>query len=411
MPKTTPILEQQFTGLFDCESAWGTIRQTLLGNCINENSGKQLHYFTCNGINGAVGINKKILNYLENLSAKVVCTEYHVTGIALAQVWIWPEGCAHLVCHGGSDDDDFDDFDDEVFEDEDEDADDAQEAEEAKPDPHAYERVLINFCSLDPNNIKDIAAIFEANPMPKQPLVQNRHPGHAYVMADLPMQGISLVPLGLAGEKLVRDNYTAEVLKGFDRAVADIDSVTPHGRLIILEGVPGSGKSHMVQAFMNACPNSKFVVVPPSLLKSLEDPGFILTYMRQVSHHPAAAPLILVLEDADQCLSERKVDNMASISAILNLSDGIVGKLLNLRILATSNTPLGGSAFDKAILRKGRLSAHIRINLVSVDQANAIYVRLTADLVQTQELKPLRFTEPQTLAEIYDAALTFRNQS
>jgi SpoVK/Ycf46/Vps4 family AAA+-type ATPase len=136
------------------------------------------------------------------------------------------------------------------------------------------------------------------------------------------------------------------------------------------------------------------------MLPDLEDPGFVLTFVREMNHTNGAAPLVLVLEDADQVITERNMSNMSSISAVLNLSDGIVGKLLNLRILATSNTKVGASGFDSAALRKGRLTAHIKVGKLDASFANRVFQRLTGT-----EKAP--FGRAETLADIYNGAKEF----
>ena len=210
---------------------------------------------------------------------------------------------------------------------------------------------------------------------PQAPRPPRKPDGQAYVLCELPMRGIEIVPIGLAGQELLRENYSAEVLAGFDRAVRDLTSAKPGGRLTILDGPPGTGKTYMVRAFMSAVPESKFVVIPPDMVKTLANPQLILTFIREV--HTGDGPLVLILEDADQCLSKRKAENMASISAILNLSDGIIGSLLDLRVLATTNT--SAQEFDEALLRKGRMSAHIRMGGLPEEDVKKIWTRLASE--------------------------------
>lgn len=203
------------------------------------------------------------------------------------------------------------------------------------------------------------------------PLRSPRPEGRAFVLAST-MGGTETISIGFGREAIVRENYAPNVLIGFDRAVKDLQSDKPRGRLVVLEGDPGSGKTYLVKAFMDAIPEAKFVIVPPHLIPGLSDPGLITTFVREMRKDET---LVLVLEDADQCLSSRAADNMASISSILNLTDGIIGSLLDLRIVATTNTR--HAEFDKALLRKGRISSHIVVGGLPVDQCQQIYRRLT----------------------------------
>ncbi len=46
---------------------------------------------------------------------------------------------------------------------------------------------------------------------------------------------------------------------------------------------------------------------------------------------------MLIVEDADECLVQRGSDNMSTIASVLNISDGILGSILDVRVLATTN--------------------------------------------------------------------------
>lgn len=319
------------------------------------------------------GTHEKLIRFLlEDLGAWVGLTRYWQGTFEIQdRIFIWNDGCCRII---------FPQIDVPGVDDEDDDED-----------------IYYDFVTRSSGDMDGWKKILIDGKASERPYV-HRDPGTAYVMADIPRQGIQIIPLGLAGEDLIRDNYEEDVLTAFDLAVEDFKKDNPVGRLVVLEGEPGGGKTHMVQAMMLACPQSKFVVVSPKLLPDLEDPGFILTYVNQLDV-TKSAPLILVLDDADACLTERNVSNMSSISAILNLSDGIIGKLLNIRILATSNTKLGGSSFDSATLRDGRLSQHIKIGRLSAQRAAHAWGKIVGDPL----LSP-NFNEPMTLASVYKNA-------
>jgi hypothetical protein len=263
------------------------------------------------------------------------------------------------------------------------------------------ENVVLYFVTRNLKDVEDIRRILVENKAPPRPYV-HKNPGTAYVLANIPMRGTKIMPLGLAGEKLIRDNYEEDVLEGYDAIVEDIKRINPFGRLTILEGIPGGGKTHMVQSLMLDCPDSKFVVVPPQLMKSLTDPGLILSIMDDASITAEGAPLVFVLEDSDQCLTERNSENMSDISAILNLSDGIIGKLMNIRLVATLNSTIEGTSFDTAALRDGRLTRHVKIGRLSPERANKAWSRIV-----NRKGWSSQFSEPVTLAQVYKSAKIF----
>src|SRR5690606_35881131 len=83
--------------------------------------------------------------------------------------------------------------------------------------------------------------------------------------------------------------------------------------------------------------------------------------------------IVLILEDADDVLAPREQTNMAGIHSILNLTDGILGKILNVRIIATTNAL--AKSLDRAIIRPGRLCVHSEVGPLSQDHAQRIFER------------------------------------
>jgi ATP-dependent 26S proteasome regulatory subunit len=66
--------------------------------------------------------------------------------------------------------------------------------------------------------------------------------------------------------------------------------------------------------------------------------------------------LVVILEDSDAALMTRASDNREQVSAILNLSDGMLGDFLRLQIICTINCT--AADIDPALLRPGRLLQH-----------------------------------------------------
>jgi len=87
----------------------------------------------------------------------------------------------------------------------------------------------------------------------------------------------------------------------------------------------------------------------------LSRPDFIGFWTDQRWHH-SNKKFIIVLEDADVALMTRGSDNREQVSAILNLSDGMLADFLRLQIICTINC--SASDVDSALLRPGRLVCH-----------------------------------------------------
>jgi hypothetical protein len=62
---------------------------------------------------------------------------------------------------------------------------------------------------------------------------------------------------------------------------------------------------------------------------------------------------VVILEDAESLLMQRAPDNQAHVSALLNMSDGLLGDVLKLHLICAVNCSLG--KIDGALLSLGRL--------------------------------------------------------
>lgn len=297
----------------------------------------------------------------ETFHAKCVTKEFTVMGASITELYFWENGMLLLdrsdgLSISGEKSDILETGKIKGVPEEDDDDDDGNTV------------ATVSIYTMNSQDLTDVLMTIHNNGVPPIPQT-HAHPGSAYVMA-LTMTGIQLIPVGLSGKQLERDNYDDKALISFDRAVRDLNSDSPRGRLTVLEGPPGTGKTHMVRAFLQACPEARFVFIQPSILISLADPGMIPTFIGEMQ---GPGPIVLVLEDADACLSERK-ENMNSIQAMLNLSDGVLGSLFDLRILATTNAKL--HEFDQALVRPGRLSERIYLDNLSMDQAKVVWERI-----------------------------------
>jgi|WetSurMetagenome_2_1015567.scaffolds.fasta_scaffold132129_1 hypothetical protein len=185
--------------------------------------------------------------------------------------------------------------------------------------------------------------------------------------------------LGVGSINLIEDNYRPEVLQGYQKVVNDILSTNPSGRVSIFDGPPGSGKTYLIRALLSACPKTKFLLLPANMVSTMTGPELLGTLIKESpgtenSNKKDKTSLVLVLEDADSCLSIRAADNISAISSILNLSDGIIGNLLDFRIICTTNAE--AKNIDEAILRPGRLSARVEVGFLDKDHAQRVYNRL-----------------------------------
>jgi len=128
------------------------------------------------------------------------------------------------------------------------------------------------------------------------------------------------------------------------------------GGLTILEGPPGTGKTSLVSLMIRRLGKSHaFYVLPTAQDRALSSPEFVPFWEKQNKRHPDRVKVI-VIEDAERLLWPRSGDNREAVSSVLNIADGLVGRMLRLHILCSVNARL--TELDPAIMRPGRLTNH-----------------------------------------------------
>ena len=139
------------------------------------------------------------------------------------------------------------------------------------------------------------------------------------------------------------------------------------GGITILDGPPGTGKSTLIAELMRRLYQTHvFYVLPVGQHDTLSQPNMVPFWQEQNNRHPKEVKVI-IMEDAEKILFQRRSDNNESVSALLNIADGLMGQMLRVHVLCTLNH--GMDQLDAAILRPGRLRSYRYIGLLS--RANA----------------------------------------
>lgn len=142
-----------------------------------------------------------------------------------------------------------------------------------------------------------------------------------------------------------------------------------HG-LSIFEGTPGTGKTSYLRHFMGVLKEShRFYFIPTATMGVLSDPDFIGFWADQRRRH-SARKFVVILEDSDAALMTRGAENREQVSAILNLSDGMLADFLRLQIICTINCR--AADIDQALLRPGRLLCHRVFGRLDYAQASRL---------------------------------------
>jgi SpoVK/Ycf46/Vps4 family AAA+-type ATPase len=129
----------------------------------------------------------------------------------------------------------------------------------------------------------------------------------------------------------------------------------------------------------------KFLFLTHIMEESIVNPDFVPFLMENKD-------CVLIIEDAEKVIGDRNNSGSSvGVSNLLNLSDGILGDILNIHVIATFN--MDKEKIDSALLRKGRLIAEHKFGKLSLEDTQTLLKKLN---------KQTETTEGLTLAEIYN---------
>jgi hypothetical protein len=132
--------------------------------------------------------------------------------------------------------------------------------------------------------------------------------------------------------------------------------------IILLHGLPGTGKTTYLRHLIGNM-KKRVLFVSPGVAGNLMNPEFIDLLI----DNPNA---VLVIEDAENIIMDRKINSNSSVSNLLNISDGLLSDCLNVQIICTFNSAL--HLVDSALLRKGRLIAKYEFDKLDAAKAQRL---------------------------------------
>lgn len=133
--------------------------------------------------------------------------------------------------------------------------------------------------------------------------------------------------------------------------------------LMLMYGAPGTGKTSLIKHLIGKYPDKMFVFIDGDLFANASKE-------KLTSYLIDNDDTIFILEDCERALMSRDSTYNPVISVLLNITDGIIGDVLGIKIICTFNTSLNN--VDKALLRKGRLSLKYEFKQLSADKVDNI---------------------------------------
>lgn len=151
--------------------------------------------------------------------------------------------------------------------------------------------------------------------------------------------------------------------------------------IVLLHGLPGTGKTTYLRYLISRI-KKRVLFVSPGIAKNLMNPEFIDLLIDNPD-------TVIIIEDAENIIMDRRTTGNSSVSNLLNISDGLLADFLNVQLICTFNSSL--TMIDNALLRKGRLIAKYEFGKLSVEKAQALSNHFGFDTA---------ITKPMTIAEI-----------
>jgi len=178
-------------------------------------------------------------------------------------------------------------------------------------------------------------------------------------------------------------NYGPNFSKIHENVVSKLNK--PQSSIMFFHGPPGCGKSSYIK-YLTTSVEKEFIFIPVAFAGELSSPDF----MSLLLEHKDS---VLILEDSEKVVQSREQDdhNVSTVSTLLNISDGILGSMLNIKIVATYNGDK--DKVDKALLRPGRLAIDHTFSKLDATTATKLAKSLGRDVV---------FDKEMSLAEVYN---------
>jgi ATPase family associated with various cellular activities (AAA) len=193
--------------------------------------------------------------------------------------------------------------------------------------------------------------------------------------------GLDLKPMEIKRTKLDIDLFYEDDFAATDEVIRKRLNTAKDKGIVLLHGLPGTGKTTYLRYLIGRI-KKRVLFLSPTVADNLMNPEFVELLIDNPN-------TVLIIEDAENIIMDRKFNSGSSVSNLLNISDGLLADFLNVQLICTFNNSL--TLVDSALMRKGRLIAKYEFGKLGVEKAQ----RLSRHFGFTNSI-----TRPMSIAEI-----------
>jgi len=199
---------------------------------------------------------------------------------------------------------------------------------------------------------------------------------------------LELKAMEIKRTKLDLDLFYEDDFKGVDETIRKRLNQKKDKGIVLLHGLPGTGKTTYLRYLVGKI-KKRVLFLSPTVAGNLVDPGFIELLVDNPN-------TVLIIEDAENIIKDRKYNESSSVSGLLNISDGLLADFLNVQLICTFNSSL--TMVDSALMRKGRLIAKYEFGKLSVRKAQRLSDRLGSKSLIIKPMTIAEITNPEGIA-------------
>jgi hypothetical protein len=212
---------------------------------------------------------------------------------------------------------------------------------------------------------------------------------------------LALKDIGWEPQEYIPENYDETNQIWFDKIVENVTNSRNEpgcGRLTLLKGPPGTGKTTYIGALVSQI-DAIFVYCDSHTFRNIVGPDLLALFIDVSKRHSKNKnkPLVFLLEDAEELLVQRGQGDRSAVEILLSVTDSFITRSLDIHVFATTNERLEN--IDSAIRRDGRMFTHLSFDPLPASHAQRILHRELR--AKGESTNGVMVREPMTLAEIY----------